>query len=229
MVTARRIFLETWLYTPLVNKITESISDIYKDKNLTIADFWCGEGRYVRAMQEKRVQKDDWYGIDISKEAVKNCSKKTMWEFAVWSTYEAPLVDASCDVICSIFSPYDEWEIVRCLKEDGVGYIAWPGSDHLYKFIEMIRDVPHKHVLTPSEERYEQLELVDTHTVRVPLSLTSNEHIQALFRMTPYYRKAPKSKQDVILWLKTLDLTADFIIDVVKKNSSYLFLRNTWK
>jgi hypothetical protein len=52
--------------------------------------------------------------------------------------------------------------------------------------------------------------------LQIPLSLTSPA-IQDLFLMTPYYRQAPKEKQDAILQLQALELTADFRIEVVKR------------
>jgi len=170
MVRARRDFLATWLYMPLVEKIEEIIYDKYKDESICIADFWCGEGRYLREIQRKRWQHDTYVWIDISKDAVKYCAKRTSWCFAVGSTYDVPLSDASCDVIVSIFSPFDEQEISRCLKTDGIAIIVWPWSEHLYTFIKMIRDTPHKHVLVPSEEKYSDVQLLNF-VVLTPLAL----------------------------------------------------------
>ena len=81
----------------------------------------------------------------------------------------------------------------------------------------MIWDQPHKHVLKKSEEKYTTLQFIESKELFVPLELSSNKTIQNLFKMTPYYRKAPKEKQEKILALEQLSTHADFIIDIVGK------------
>jgi hypothetical protein len=52
--------------------------------------------------------------------------------------------------------------------------------------------------------------------LQISLSLSSPT-LQDLFLMTPYYRKAPKEKQDAIMGLEHLELNADFRIEVMGK------------
>jgi 23S rRNA (guanine745-N1)-methyltransferase len=71
----------------------------------------------MRRLQNLRNNdRDDRYGLDIAKYAVKSAAKKTKGTFIVGNAYAIPLADASCDLILSIFSPYDEQELYRCLK-----------------------------------------------------------------------------------------------------------------
>ena len=71
----------------------------------------------MRRLQEVRDASDDsWYGLDIAKHAVKIAAKKTKGIFVVGNAYAIPLADQSCDIIISIFSPYAEKEVHRCLK-----------------------------------------------------------------------------------------------------------------
>ena len=80
----------------------------------------------------------------------------------------------------------------------------------------MIWDSPHQHIITPASEKYKVLELVSTQSLPIQMHL-KNPAIQSLFKMTPYYRKAPKIIQDAILGLESLDIEADFVIDMVRK------------
>ena len=71
----------------------------------------------MRRLQDLRVNDaDSRYGLDISKYAVRIAAKKTKGTFIVGNAYTTPLADASCDLILSIFSPYNEQELHRCLK-----------------------------------------------------------------------------------------------------------------
>lgn len=71
----------------------------------------------MRRLQDLRVNDtDSRCGLDISKYAVRIAAKKTKGIFIVGNAYHIPLADASCDLILSIFSPYNEQELHRCLK-----------------------------------------------------------------------------------------------------------------
>lgn len=215
MIQARRNFLEGGRYAPLITLVASCIEEDFPQMPLTIADVWCGEWWYLRRLQEKRAgYEDTYFGLDIAKYAVRQAAKKTNGTFIVGNAYELPFADASCDVIISIFSPYAEQELARCLKSWGKAIIVWPWPQHLYKFIELIRDKPHEHALKSAAEKFTLLQINDEKQLQIPLSLTSPT-IQDLFLMTPYYRQAPKEKQDAILQMQTLELVADFRIEVV--------------
>lgn len=217
MIQARRNFLEWGWYEPLIALVARSIEASFPKMPLTIFDVWCGEWWYMRRLQDMRNNNEDrWYGLDIAKHAVKLAARKTTGTFIVGNAYALPLADASCDLILSIFSPYDEKELSRCLKPWGIALVVWPWPEHLYKFIELIRDHPHQHIIKSAEEKFTLLQVQEVKQIQIPMSLTSPA-IQDLFLMTPYYRQAPKEKQDAILQLEALTLTADFRIEVVKK------------
>jgi len=216
MLKARKDFLETELYQPLIDYVATHIKN--NKSGLTIADIGCGEWWYMRALQTIRDNSDDTYiGMDVSKDAVKLAAKQTLWIFAVWNAYDIPLQEESVDVLISIFSPWNEKEMYRCVKKWGIALVVSPGKDHLYRFIEMIRDNPHKHITKTAQENFSLLSIEHTQEVSIDLHLSRNKTIQDLFKMTPYYRKAPKTKQEKILALDVLDTKAHFAIDVLKK------------
>ncbi len=215
MIIARRDFLETKLYQPLIEKVIDIINNFSK-KPVILLDGGCWEWRYIRQIIEQRNNpRDSIIWIDISKPAVKLASRTTPWWFIVWSTMDIPIAKDSAHIFLSIFSPYNEDEIKRVLKPWWQAIIISPWPDHLYKFIEMIWDNPHKHQTKSLQEKYSQGWAM-RHEVRYSLSISDNQTIQNLFMMTPYYRKAPKEKQDAIMKLEKFDSKAHFFIDVVK-------------
>lgn len=217
MLQARRRFLESGYYETLIENIVKDIEQYYGKKSLTILDLGCGEGRYLRTLQEKRADRDDsFFALDISKQAVKMAAKKSAWCFIVANANNIPLSDGSCDVIISIFSPIFEQEVHRCLKPWWKAIIVWPWPQHLYRFIEMIWDSPHGHQSKTTEEKHSMLQTLDTQICTIPLSLQA-PYIQDLFMMTPYYWKAPKTKQEAIMDLQALDIEAQFIIETLQK------------
>jgi 23S rRNA (guanine745-N1)-methyltransferase len=217
MIQARRNFLEWGRYESLIETIATLIKKWSDRDDLTILDVWCGEWWYMRRLQELRKNSNDtWYGLDIAKYAVKCATKKTQWTFVVGSAYDLPFADASMDLVISVFSPYDENELARVLKPWWIAIVVWPWPAHLWRFIELIRDNPHQHVIKSTDEKYVLLPIKEVKQLQISLSLSSPT-LQDLFLMTPYYRKAPKEKQDAIMGLEHLELNADFRIEVMGK------------
>lgn len=220
MVIARHNFLETGLYSPLIKEIITIINN-YSKTPITLLDWWCGEWRYLRQILHERSSNlpsketpwtDTIIWIDIAKPAIKYASKNTPWTYIVWSTMDIPIANHSIDVFLSIFSPYNEEEIQRVLKPWWQVIIVSPWPEHLYKFIEMIRDTPHKHIIKSIEEKYNTLSL-KRKEITFPLTINNNNIIKDLFMMTPYYWKAPKEKQNRILWLEHFESEGHFLID----------------
>jgi hypothetical protein len=78
----------------------------------------------------------------------------------------------------------------------------------------MIWDTPHGH--KAKEEHYQQHHILATESLAIPMSLHAPA-IQDLFMMTPYYRQASQTKQQAIMDLQTLDIEAQFVIQVFQK------------
>lgn len=126
MVLARIDFLSKGYYKKLSDKINEKIVQYliknHKDK-FNIVDLGCGEGYYMinlkNYMDEKNI-KANYYGIDVSKDAVKyagKTNKDCVW--AVGNNFNILASDKSVDCIISVFSPIDIDECNRVLKDDG--------------------------------------------------------------------------------------------------------------
>jgi 23S rRNA (guanine745-N1)-methyltransferase len=72
------------------------------------------------------------FGLDISKRAVQMASKfLPQSEFVVASAYRLPVLNASCDVIFSVFAPRPIGEFERVLRQGGSWVTVAPGPNHL--------------------------------------------------------------------------------------------------
>ncbi|MCF0114230.1 MAG: hypothetical protein HUJ56_02670, partial [Erysipelotrichaceae bacterium] len=57
-----------------------------------------------------------------------------------------------------------------------------------------------------------------TLTLKDKVHITSNEEIEALFKMTPYYYKTSKKDQDKLHAINELDVTVEFYVQLFKKD-----------
>ena len=150
MVLARLDFLSKGYYSVLSDKINEMILNCLKQNNLdkfNILDLGCGEGYYLtnlKSYMDKKNIKANYYGMDVSKEAVRYASKTNkdcIW--AVGNNFHIPSSDKSIDCILSVFSPIDIDECNRVLKDDGVFIRVLPRTNHLIQLRNIIYSEVH--------------------------------------------------------------------------------------
>ncbi len=213
MVRARREFLEKGFYEPLQKTLCDVISKKCRH-DAVIADIGCGEGYYTGAVADSA----DYMisGIDISKDALKIASKSLKnCEFAVASAFTLPYADKSIDCILNVFAPSAYGEFSRILKDDGVLIKAVPLSDHLWELKCALYDVPYKN--KPEKRDDELFGLVSTNELKYKITLTCNEDIMNLFKMTPYYYKTGREETQKLMNLNKLSVTVHFGVEVYEK------------
>lgn len=222
MVLARRLFLESGHYSPLVEGITDMISEHAKStssgnaKNLL--DLGCGEGFYLqqimRTLEETLLH---YQGIDISKAAIQKAAKRKInAEFAVASTYQIPSMNNDQDVVLQIFAPSDIKEVKRALKPEGIWLLVQPGPEHLFEMKQMVYDSPSLHSLQQIAEP--SLQVIEQRSVNFQFNLTDKQQRLALLEMTPFYWTISESKKQRLLENLT-STTADFVLTVLKKSA----------
>ncbi|WP_461534670.1 putative RNA methyltransferase [Spongorhabdus nitratireducens] len=213
MVTARNRFLDLGCYQKPARMLTEQISKLQSDSNdpsFCVLDAGCGEGYYTASV-EKICQPTALYGLDISKNAIQACcrrSKSINWLVA--SVSNMPVADHSMDVIFSIFSRIDWAEFSRVLKPGGHVLALGPGSNHLlelrqaiygevrsYKTDKLLKELPESIVaesVTPVQDRF---------------TLESSQAIQDLLAMTPHYWHIKPEQREKLEQLNILECTLD--------------------
>ena len=128
------------------------------------------------------------------------------------SVYHLPIATASVDVLVNCFSPLADREFARVLKPGGRFLYVVPGPRHLWELKELLYDHPYE-----NEEKLEQYPgfvLENVVPVQTRFTLTENEQLQALFHMTPYTWKTPKTAKQRLSDVDELSLTAQFRVHV---------------
>ncbi len=212
MIQARTSHLEKGYYEVLVKILLEVVSQLPCQ---CLVDVGCGEGYYTRQMKEKLLD-TEVYGFDLSKDAILYASKHDkLTHYAISSIFDLPLENESCDVVTSLFTPIANDEFSRIISNNGYLIVVTPGKYHLYHLKESLyENVYLNEEFVLNDPRFK---LVQTLNVENQICLNSQEDIQNLFLMTPYYYKTSLQDKEKLAKLKTLNTKIDFMIKVYQK------------
>ena len=218
MVLARRAFLGAGYYAPLARYLSSLVLD-YTSLGGCLLDAGAGEGYYTDMIERALFERDgksDVSAFDISKDAVREISKKnSRISLAVAGSYHMPIADGEFDTVINTFSPLAPEETLRVIKPGGHFIMAIPGEEHLYDLKAVIYDTPYKN--TVADTCLPGFELVMDEPLTYKIALDGKEQVKNLFMMTPYaYRTKPSDRAKVDM-LDYLECTADFRIFVYKK------------
>lgn len=216
-VRARTAFLDSGAYERISNELTELVLK-HAPSASTVVDAGCGEGYYSTRIADQGVPV---FGVDISKNAIAHAAKRAKRRdlknafFSVASVFEIPVADESVGAIVNVFAPCAEGEYSRALRKGGVLIVAHAGETHLMGLKRAIYDNVYE-----NDARADLpcgLELVEERRLKYDVSLTSNELIEALFSMTPYYWRTSQSDKAKLALFDRLDTEIDIIFSVYRK------------
>jgi 23S rRNA (guanine745-N1)-methyltransferase len=209
MMLARRSFLEQGHYKPLLNGLVEWLSGKEGDE-VSLLDSGCGEGYYLQQLLHSDPTRLRAHGLDISKEAVKLAARSNPEiQWVVASSFQLPVISASVDVVLRIFAPGSDEEVHRVLSENGELWRVAPAADHLQELKALLYDRVQTHA---EPETPSGFELIEQKRVTSICTLEAQEAVHQLLTMTPFVWQAPKQKQEQVLGLDKLDVTADFLL-----------------
>ncbi|MBQ3970442.1 MAG: methyltransferase domain-containing protein [Clostridia bacterium] len=215
MLAARHDFLEKGYYKPLLDSICDIVKNAAAGYPITVLDVGCGEGYYT-ANIHGNVENSEFYGIDISKDALIYASKRDKGlSLAVASCSEIPVQDKSCDIVLNIFSPTNTDEYSRVLKPNGILIKAVPLENHLFGLKSAVYDKPYKNKTESTE--LDKFNTDDFIKIKYSLSFDNSDDILSLFKMTPYYYKTSRTDQSKLENLKSLETEIEFGVLVCKK------------
>lgn len=215
MVRARRDFLDTGCY----GFLRESLCEIclkYLPNGGNILDAGCGECYYSAEINARYGQKASFFGVDISKDALEFASKRKCGvRTAVASLFDLPFADGSIDMVLNVFSPEAFDEFYRVLKCGGYLIRVIPLEKHLFGLKAAIYDEPYLNEIPDTS--INGFEFAAKKQIKSVINLKSNQDIQNLFKMTPYYYKTGVNDQNKINSLEFLETQAEFEIRVYRK------------
>lgn len=223
MLGSRRRFLQQGFYDPLADSLAAAIRQQFPDSfmPLNLLDAGCGEGYYLGRLIQQLGSRLQAAGTDISRAAMRMAARRYPdARFAVASSFDLPLADASVDALVRVFAPASDTEVARVLKPDGLYLWAHPGERHLFELRQRVYDNPQLHAVNTEKTAAEvDLSVVDTLEVSYPLHLPDQGAVADLLEMTPYYWSASAAKQQACQRLQSLDLTVDFRVTVMRKGN----------
>ncbi len=215
MLNSRHAFLDKEFYKPLLDELCAILLKISNGKNISVLDAGCGEGYYTANIR-KTLPCSEFYGIDISKDALIFAAKRDkMLRLAVSSCAKLPFDDKSFNIVLNIFSPTVSEEYSRVLKDTGFLIKAIPLERHLFGLKRSIYANPYEN--KPEDKNLTGFTLSDYKEIKYSLTLQNNEDIMNLFKMTPYYYKTSREDQAKIEDLNYLETEIEFGICVYAK------------
>lgn len=222
MVLSRAEFLNKGYYKPISDKINEIIFQVLGKSNnckFDIIDLGCGEGYYLTSLKnyiEHKNIKAHFYGMDVSKEAVKYASKtdKTC-TWLVGNNFNILADDNSVDCLLSVFSPIDIEECNRVLKDDGIFVRVLPRSNHLIQLRNIIYSEVHINNKVYKADEDEN-DYIKEENVTFDVNL-NKEEIFSLLKMTPHYWKSTQENKEKLELYDSMIITIDMRIGVFKK------------
>jgi len=151
-----------------------------------------------------------YYGVDISKEAAKLAARQyPNLNFSVASSFQLPVTDSSVDVVLRVFAPGDTTEVLRVLKAGGQFWRVIPGPHHLIELKQALYDDAKLHELPDVPEGFE---LLANECISYAMDFTSNEAVQALLQMTPFFWRGKREQREKLMLCDNLSMTADFVL-----------------
>ncbi len=217
MLACRRDFLSLGHYSPIITELARVIENTGL-KSITLLDAGCGEGYYTSALKNILKSKEintDFYGIDVSKDAVMLAARDKELSLSVASINALPFADSSFDIVISLFAPLNESEFSRVLKQGGILITVSPSENHLFGLKKQIYETPYKN--PPSTFIPELFSKADTCTLEYKIHLDNARDITNLFKMTPYYHKTSKTDIEKALAINELETEVGFEISTFKK------------
>ncbi len=201
---SRRDFLNKGYYYVL----QQALCDIFREQEGNLLDICCGEGYYTAALggnPNLRV-----FGFDISREMVRLAAKRGHGTYFVANMASIPVAESSMDFCTHLFAPFNETSFARVLKQGGRMFTVVPGKHHLWGLKKAVYDTPYE-----NDEKLPETQLVHLKSVQkvcAEVTLRSNEDIQAVFRMTPYYFHTAQKDKDKLSAVETLTTPVEFVI-----------------
>ena len=212
MARSRKSFLDKGYFADLAKALCSVVSDFAPTN---VLDICCGEGYYTQILKENTSA--EVIGFDISKEMVRLAAKRKCGAtFFVANMADIPLATESIDCAIHLFAPFCEKEFHRIITHGGYLISVCPGANHLWELKAALYETPYKNEeISPVLSGFTLEKALNTGR---KILLQSNEDIDALFKMTPYYYHTSAQDKAKLNSLNELETQTDFYIRIYRKD-----------
>ena len=187
---------------------------------LNVLDAGCGEGYYLGYLQNQLEQPGDYYGIDISKDAIRYAAKQyRAAAFAVASIAQLPVQAGSVNCILNVFAPRNQAEFARIAADAGLLLVVSPAVNHLLELRALIYEQVKPYAVVASDEFAPHFSLIDAQEIRYRMTLADPDDISNLLQMTPFYWRTSPEKRNSLLALRQLTTEAAFSIQLFRRDA----------
>ena len=210
-VLARRAFLETGAYTPIVEAVC-ALAGRYASG--PVLDVGCGEGYY--GVQVAEALGTALTGLDISKEAVRCAAAK--YKQAQWicgTAAHLPIADESVGLVMSMFALTMPEEFARVLKTGGIYLQVLAAEDHLLG----LKGIIYPEVFKQEKNTVPQVPgfaLLESVPVRFAFT-AEGEQVKNLLSMTPHFWRISQEGAKRLGQTRQLHDTASCVVNVFRK------------
>lgn len=222
MVAARRDFLSSGVYQPIAELLAKTVMMISAGQPCVIADAGCGEGYYLRRVQQLAFPQLDFFqryggqliGWDISKYAVQSAAKQSSMP-STWVTASnaaIPLANDSVDILFSCFGFEVEAEFTRIVKSGGYIVTLDVGEQHLIELRQRIYPVlkPYKPKPTLTASKVKMLKENQLYyNVGV-----NTQQLAQLMLMTPHFYRATSEAKMALNEIRELSVSIDIMLRI---------------
>jgi len=213
MLQARKSILYNGYYKLISQKLNDII--IKLNPKQTIVDIGSGIGYYLDMLEQSNPN-SSYYGIDISKNGVREGSKNNEnILYTVGTNNKLPYLNKSVDIIYAVFSPMNIAECLRVLKKGGYLITVSPNRNHLMELKRIIYTEITDKDYQVNEIKEISLTKIDSKIVLDVVHLVGND-LYNLFMMTPHFWKSGLDVKEKIAIIKEYDVTIDTVINVYK-------------
>jgi 23S rRNA (guanine745-N1)-methyltransferase len=218
MMMARRRFLNSGGYLPLVEKLSTLLNKLLIGKTeATLLDLGCGEGYYTNFLADRLPKSSIINALDISKVAIRYAAKRyKKINFCVASAYDVPLPNNSLDALLRIYAPSFDSELLRLIKPNGYLITVTPAPRHLFELREKIYQQVNAH-LSENEAPIGFMK-VEQVMLNYPLKINDQQILKDLIQMTPFAWKFNEQKMQTLLAEEKWTIECDFNIEIYQKS-----------
>lgn len=226
MVVARREFLDSGEYQPVVKKLVELVAPLV-DSRSVIVDAGCGEGYYLQQLQAQLESASgaapSLLGFDISKWAVQAATRRLAATWMVASNRNIPLAPGSADCLLSLFGFPVFKTFLQVLRDGGTLLLVDAGPQHLIELREVIYPEVRQIESTMTQQACAAgFSAGQSFPLQFKTSALSQLQLRQLLGMTPHLFRASREGKDRAAQLDQFRVTVDVVFQLFHKGQGGL-------